>query len=212
MHRVNLMDVSGLHMLETVVRLYREQEGDVYLTGVRREVLAKLEGGGFVDVLGRDHFLPQERAIAHLFYKILDPAQCIYHCRVRVWRECQSLPKSTRDRALPHIPSQHEVPRISAESLYHVMLDEPETLVIDVRESAEYASGHIPGALLWPLPRILDGDTPPFNGRVAYITCRTSRRSVRASQTIFEQSGVDIPIVEGGMLAWEEAGLPEVIE
>ncbi|KAA3657706.1 MAG: hypothetical protein DWQ04_27270 [Chloroflexi bacterium] len=50
----------------------------------------------FTKLLGVDHFFSQECAIENIF-KILDPAVCIYRCPHRIWRECQSLPKSDED-------------------------------------------------------------------------------------------------------------------
>ena len=212
MHRVNHIDVSGINMLESLIRLYQKRGGDLYITGIRRDVFAMLDASGFVDSLGRDHFLPQERAIAHLFYKILDPARCIYHCKVRVWRECQTLPKSDCGCELPPIMNEFEAERVSAEMLHTELQSDSPPLVVDVRESAEYERGHIAHAHLLPLSTILATDTPDWaTNQKVVITCRSSRRSVRAARAIHEQTGQVARILDGGMLAWEDAGLPEVI-
>lgn len=212
MHRINWCDVSGVNMLETLLRLYQKRGGGIFLTGVRRDVLDKLRASGFLDKLGEGHVLPQERAIYHIFHKTLDPARCIYHCPVRVWNECQTLPKAACGCALPPMKTTVAVESISAESL-HAQLESPTPpLIYDVRESAEFTQGHIEHAKLLPLPDILTNKTPDWNGQPIVLTCRTGRRSARAAQAIYDQSGKRVQILEGGMFAWEAAGLAEVIE
>jgi SulP family sulfate permease len=92
MHGINHCDISGIHMLESLMRTCREQGGDLFLMKVQRPVYALMESTGFRDQLGADHFLQEDHAVEHLFYKILDPAICIYECDVRAFKECQNLP------------------------------------------------------------------------------------------------------------------------
>ena len=45
------------------------------------------EAEEFLQQLGEGHILSEDTAIDHLFYKVLDPAVCIYECEVRAFRE-----------------------------------------------------------------------------------------------------------------------------
>lgn len=82
-------------------------------------------------------------------------------------------------------------------------------LVIDVRESFEYAAGHVPGARLVPLgalpgaARDLPGDRP------VYVICASGNRSLTAAGWL-SQMGLDARSVAGGTAGWTRSGLPVV--
>lgn len=78
-------------------------------------------------------------------------------------------------------------------------------VLIDVRQPAEYAEAHVPGAVLLPLDQLADrlGDVPQ-SGAV-YVICRTGGRSQMGAQFLL-QHGVDAINVTGGTLAWIDAG------
>lgn len=79
-------------------------------------------------------------------------------------------------------------------------------LVVDVRTSEEYASGHIAGAVHVPLDRIafLLRELPP--GQVIAV-CSMGNRSRRGAET-FARLGRTAFSLQGGTKAWEAAGLP----
>ena len=64
------------------------------------------------------------------------------------------------------------------------MMDTQQVLVLDVREQAEYDSGHIPGALLLPVGTI-EEDTAaaviPEKDTVVLVYCRSGNRSKTAA-------------------------------
>ena len=82
--------------------------------------------------------------------------------------------------------------------------------MIDVRTPAEYAEGHLEDAVL------VDYDAPDFAERIAEFTrdgeyviyCRSGNRSAGARATMAELGFTDVVDVEGGVVAWVEAGLP----
>lgn len=86
----------------------------------------------------------------------------------------------------------------------------PTPTLIDVREPAEYADGHVAEAELMPLANVvalaetagLDKDAP------LYVICRSGNRSLQASQALVAAGFQDVRNVDGGMLAWASAGLP----
>lgn len=84
------------------------------------------------------------------------------------------------------------------------------TLLIDVREPDEYATGHAPGSTLIPLGQL--GQRLPelaaYKNKPVALICHSGLRSARA-QKLLQQAGFSATInVEGGMLAWQKAGLP----
>jgi rhodanese-related sulfurtransferase len=77
--------------------------------------------------------------------------------------------------------------------------------VIDVREPAEYVSGHVPGALLIPLGTLGVRAAEFPRGRTVYIVCASGNRSLRAAQALAD-SGFDAVSVAGGTSAWIRSG------
>lgn len=213
MQAVHQIDISGIYMLEHVVETYREQGGDVFLIKVRPEVRAFMEASRFDQFLGQDHFLPEDEAIAHLFYHVLDPAVCIYECEVRAFRECQNLPKpmlhlTLAPAALPTVA----VPEIAPETLYRELRGPTPPLVVDVREPREFRQGRVPGAVNVPLPRLLEDTQEVPKDRPIVLACRTGRRSRRAAAHLLQHGYRDLRILAGGMVAWRAAALLEAID
>ncbi|MFT7587079.1 MAG: SulP family sulfate permease, partial [Cellvibrionaceae bacterium] len=145
-HRVNHMDISGIHMLDTVLRLYRENGGDVYLTGVREKVMEYMKLSGFLTSIGPDNILDQDKAIMHIFHNILNPATCVYTCRQKIWRECQSLPKSKIAMQLPktlEAPPQIDFSSVTPSRFSEMLGEVHPPRIIDIREPEEYSQGHL---------------------------------------------------------------------
>ncbi|MCL4246165.1 MAG: rhodanese-like domain-containing protein [Candidatus Dadabacteria bacterium] len=81
--------------------------------------------------------------------------------------------------------------------------------LIDVRTPAEFREIHVGFARNVPLDR-LDASGFAKGGRPVYVMCRSGNRGKEACEKLFNDAGVDVVNVEGGVLAWEEAGLPVV--
>jgi len=82
----------------------------------------------------------------------------------------------------------------------------PDARVVDVREPAEWAAGHVAHAVHVPLatvPEHLDA----FDGTPTYVICRSGNRSGQACEYVAGH-GIDAVNVVGGMLAWADAGYP----
>ena len=77
--------------------------------------------------------------------------------------------------------------------------------VLDVRESEEYAAGHLPGACLLPLGVLpvrmheLSKDEPLF------VVCQGGGRSAQAA-LLLAGAGFDARSVSGGTAAWTKSG------
>ncbi|WP_020519256.1 rhodanese-like domain-containing protein [Catelliglobosispora koreensis] len=76
--------------------------------------------------------------------------------------------------------------------------------VIDVRTNAEYASGHVPGALSIPLDDLTARLAEVPAGRVQVI-CASGNRS-KIAVSLLRRAGRDAWSVTGGTAAWAGAG------
>lgn len=211
MHHVNHCDISGINMLETIVRLYRQNGGDVYLMRVLRPVLTMMQAAGFDRFLGLDHFLPQETAISYLFYQVLNPALCIYACPVRAWRECQTLPKSPNPQfiLLSDVEPAQAAPTLKPADLWARLSSSQPPLLVDVRELEEWAmDGYIPGSVCIPMPSIFKAPLQLPPSREIVLVCRTGRRSRQMAGLLHSQGWVNVFNLNGGVHAWRAASLP----
>jgi SulP family sulfate permease len=215
MFSVNQIDISGVHALEGIVQAYRERGGDVYLMRTQDPIVNRLKSTAFHDFLGEDHFLPYQIAIDHLFHRVLDPATCIYECEARVFLECQNLPrpqKHAQEITVPLAIPKGEVTHITPLALWEALHEPQPPKVIDVREVREFHQGHIPEAQSIPLNKLFgDLSQVPKDHPVVFV-CRSGRRSTRATFALNRQGYQNIRVLQGGMLAWENAVLLEAID
>ncbi len=79
---------------------------------------------------------------------------------------------------------------------------------IDVRTPEEYAAGHIPGAKLIPLDELEQRLAEVPRDRQVYLYCRSGHRSAKAAEILAKHGFTNIENVQGGMLAWQQAGYP----
>ena len=87
-------------------------------------------------------------------------------------------------------------------------------LFVDVRESGEYAQGHIPGAV--PAPRgflefVVDPEGPMHqpvlaSGQTLIVYCGSGGRSLLACRTLKEMGLDNIVNLAGGFQAWAQSG------
>lgn len=83
-------------------------------------------------------------------------------------------------------------------------------LVVDVREKAEYDAVHIDGVLLAPLGNVVADLEKIDRSREIVLVCRSGRRSAKAYEALAAKGFTSLHNLEGGMIAWEKAGLPVV--
>ncbi|WP_199035514.1 rhodanese-like domain-containing protein [Glycomyces salinus] len=76
--------------------------------------------------------------------------------------------------------------------------------VVDVREPSEYAAGHVPGALSFPLGRLHNALDELPAGRL-HVVCASGNRSMVAAD-LLRHIGRDAVSVAGGTAAWSRAG------
>jgi rhodanese-related sulfurtransferase len=85
-------------------------------------------------------------------------------------------------------------------------------LFLDVRTPAEYQEMHIQGAVLHPLsdlnPSKVQELTTGKSGCV--VVCRSGGRARQASEKLISSGVANVLVLEGGVTAWDSAGLPVV--
>lgn len=86
-----------------------------------------------------------------------------------------------------------------------------EVLLLDVREDHEWAAGHAPGAVHVPLRSVPARLAELPRDRPVDVVCHLGGRSAQATAYLLDQ-GVQARNVEGGMEAWQRAGLPVVTD
>ena len=104
------------------------------------------------------------------------------------------------------VASDFQTPAITPQALHESQAGDRPMIVIDVRKSGEYKSGHIPGALNIPhdkLQKKLD-QLEGANGVVLY--CINGRRTKLAEQTLIENDVDNVFHLEGGLMGWRQAG------
>jgi len=79
--------------------------------------------------------------------------------------------------------------------------------LIDVRTPEEFASGHINGAVNIPVQELAQRMGEIQKDQPVVLYCRSGNRSAQAA-TILDQAGYTGVYDLGGVIAWQQAGLP----
>lgn len=80
-------------------------------------------------------------------------------------------------------------------------------LVIDVRQPAEWRSGHIRGSVNLPLVGLAGRLDRLPQDRTIVAVCASGHRSALAARTL-HRAGYQTENLKGGMRSWARAGLP----
>lgn len=90
------------------------------------------------------------------------------------------------------------------------LLNQGTTLVLDVREPAEFAAGHLPKARNIPLRELERrvGEIGKYKERTVLVTCRSGPRAGSASRVLKRAGFATVYMLKGGLNAWQQASLP----
>lgn len=99
---------------------------------------------------------------------------------------------------------------VSAEEAQAVLESRSEVVTLDVRTPQEFAEGHLADA------QLLDYTSGEFAARLGELPtdatyvlyCRSGNRSAGAAELMRQAGFTEVYEVDGGILAWEAAGLP----
>ena len=94
--------------------------------------------------------------------------------------------------------------QITAEEAKSMMVEQPDAVILDVREQDEYDAGHIPGAMLLTVGTINEetaASVIPEKDTVVLVYCRSGNRSKTASQALVDLGYTQI-YEFGGIKDW----------
>jgi len=97
---------------------------------------------------------------------------------------------------------------ITPQQLHELKATGQDVDLIDVRTPVEFREVHVAFARNVPLDRLdhrQNGSSRPL-----YVICRSGSRGKQACERLLSFGVKDVVNVEGGMLAWEQAGLPVI--
>ncbi|MBK5109754.1 MAG: molybdopterin-synthase adenylyltransferase MoeB [Thermoleophilia bacterium] len=91
-------------------------------------------------------------------------------------------------------------------------IQDSEVVLIDSREPHEYAEAHLEGGILVPPATIaaeIESKAPDRTARTI-VYCRVGARSLAAAEKLAEMGYEDVASVAGGIIDWQDQGLPVV--
>jgi rhodanese-related sulfurtransferase len=90
------------------------------------------------------------------------------------------------------------------------LMNQPGSLVLDVRQDAEFAAGHLPRARHIPLGDLAKriDEIAKYKSKPVIVTCRSGSRSGSACRTLRRAGFTSVYNLKGGVPAWEQASLP----
>lgn len=91
-----------------------------------------------------------------------------------------------------------------------LLINRRDAVVIDVREQAEYAQGHLPDARNVPLSQLKTRleELARFKARPVLVHCATGSRSHDAAELLKAGGFAEVFNLQGGIGAWQQAGMP----
>ena len=100
--------------------------------------------------------------------------------------------------------------QVTTEEAVNIMQTEENYVILDVRTAQEFASGHIPGAVLLPNETIGTEDIPllPDKDQLILVYCRSGNRSKQAAEKLAQLGYTNI-VEFGGINSWTGAIVTE---
>ncbi len=89
-------------------------------------------------------------------------------------------------------------------------LNDPNTLLIDIRNDHELVSGMLPQAIHLPLSQFASAFEQLPQDKQMIFYCRSGVRSIAAGEYAMARGQDNVAHLAGGILAWANAGLPLV--
>ena len=90
------------------------------------------------------------------------------------------------------------------------LINDRDAVVVDVRPSAEFAAGHLPNARNITADELGKRASDLPTGKPVIVVCGTGNRAGKAASALRAAGRQDVFCLEGGVAAWQQAGLPLV--
>ncbi len=92
------------------------------------------------------------------------------------------------------------------------LINRRNAVVVDLRPAADYTSGHLPSArhlefsdLQAKIAQIAKNKANPV-----LLVCQNGQQSNKASRIVKEAGYTEVHVLQGGLSAWQQAGMPVV--
>ena len=90
------------------------------------------------------------------------------------------------------------------------MINDRDAVVVDIRDQADYARGHVINAKSFPA-KVLDerkAEIEKLKGKPVIVSCDTGMRAGASADKLRALGLTDVFVLQGGFNAWRDAGLP----
>ena len=90
------------------------------------------------------------------------------------------------------------------------LMNQGPTLILDIREGDDYASGHLPRARHIPLSQLSKrvDEIGKFKDKPVIVTCKTGTKAGSATRLLKQAGFTNVFELRGGVNAWQQASLP----
>lgn len=108
-------------------------------------------------------------------------------------------------------PTEQQKPvfkNVSVLDLNNAIESQEEVIVLDVRTADEVSQGYVNSAINVDVNggQFSQGVQGMEMSKTVYVYCRSGQRSQKASQQLLDLGFTDVRNVQGGYMAWEQAG------
>ncbi|GAE26614.1 rhodanese-like domain protein [Halalkalibacter wakoensis JCM 9140] len=158
-----------------------------------KKAMNELEPGKVVEIQATDKGSTADikawaKSTGHHYLGTVEEGDVLKHYLRKVMGE------EKEEKKHPHV--------VNNEELQAKLANNENILVLDVRESAEYAFNHIPGAKSIPLGELESRLKEVSSDQEIYVVCRTGNRSDLAAQKLTEAGFKQVMNVVPGMSEW----------
>jgi len=100
--------------------------------------------------------------------------------------------------------------KVQAKQVHEQLQSGARVALIDVRTPVEHEEMHIAGSHLFPLDELDDAAVKKAaeGAETCVVICRSGRRAEQALKKLHAAGCENLALLDGGVLAWESAGLP----
>lgn len=90
------------------------------------------------------------------------------------------------------------------------LINQGKTTILDIRDAAEFATGHLRESRNIPLPELAQrvGELQKAKAKTVLVVCQSGTRAGKAVSLLLQNGFTDVYALDGGLAAWQAQGLP----
>jgi rhodanese-related sulfurtransferase len=91
-----------------------------------------------------------------------------------------------------------------------LLINRGKTTIVDVRSAEEFATGRLPDAINIPAADLSNrvGELEKSKSKTTIVVCQKGTRAFSAAKVLEKAGFTDVVVLDGGVAAWQAAGLP----